>query len=60
MNLEEYLNKYIEAFGEGFPMYQLGRGRTDEEIGQLIADCIANKKDAYAMGFVTDDVDVQY
>ena len=38
MDLQKYLEKYVETFGEGFPMYQLGRGRTDAEIVKIIND----------------------
>jgi hypothetical protein len=60
MDLQKYLEKYVETFGEGFPMYQLGRGRTDAEIVKIINDCIESGKDAYAMGLVSDDLDLQY
>lgn len=58
--MDEYLQKYIKAFGEGFPMYQLGRGRTDDEIIEIIRDCLSEGKDAYQRGLVTDDLDIEY
>lgn len=60
MDVDEYLKKYLDAFGEGFPMYQLGRDRTDEEIIEIIKECIESGKDAYAMGLITDDEDILY
>lgn len=60
MELDEYLQKYIDAFGEGFPMYQLGRGRTDSETVEVIKSCLDAGKSAYGMGLVTDDEDIEY
>lgn len=60
MKVEEYLRQYRERFKEGFPMYQLGRGRTSEEIIAIIKDCLKQDKDVYAMGLVTDDEDIDY
>lgn len=60
MEIDEYLKKYIDAFGEGFPMYQLGRTRTESEIIGIIKKCLEEKKDAYELGLVTDDEDIEY
>lgn len=57
---DEYLFKYLETFGEGFPMYQLGRGATDEEIVRMIKRCLKAKKDVYALGILKDDEDIEY
>lgn len=58
--IDEYLQKYIDAFGEGFPMYQLGRTRSEDEIIGIIKRCIDSGKDAYELGLVTDDLDTDY
>ena len=58
--IDEYLQKYVDAFGEGFPMYQLGRTRTDEEIISIIEKCLSENKTAYDLGLVTDDEDTEY
>lgn len=58
--LDEKLNEYVERFGEGFPMYQLGRTRTDEEIISIIEQCLSDGKTAYDLGLVTDDEDTTY
>lgn len=58
--LEKYLRKYRETFGEGFPMYQLGRGRTEEEVIAVIMGCLDAGKDAYELGLVTDNEDIEY
>lgn len=58
--IDEYLQKYIEAFDEGFPMYQLGRSRTDDEIIEIIKRCLDTGQSAYDLGLVTDDEDIDY
>ena len=60
MGLDEYLKKYAETFDEGFPMYQLGRTRTEEEVITIIERCLSEKKTAYDLGLVTDDEDIEY
>lgn len=58
--MDELMDKYVELFGEGFPMFQLGRTRTDAEITDILNRCIAEKQDAYALGYVTDDLETFY
>jgi len=58
--MDELLQKYVDTFNEGFPMYQLGRTRTDEEIIGIIQRCLNEHKTAYDLGLVTDDEDVDY
>ena len=60
MKIDDYLRKYAETFGEGFPMYQLGRTRTDGENIEIIEKCLNEKKNAYDIGLVTDDLDIDY
>ena len=60
MPIDEWLQKYVDKFDEGFPMYQLGRSRTDAEIIEIIQRCLNEGKTAYDLGLVTDDVDVEY
>ena len=55
MTLDEYLQKYVDTFGEGFPMYQLGRTRTESEIINIIDGCLKAGKSAYELGLVADD-----
>lgn len=57
MDLNE---KYYEMFGEAFPMYQIGRTISDEQIAKIIQRCLDEKKDAYELGYCTDDLDVKY
>lgn len=58
--MDELLRDYAEEFGEGFPMYQIGRTRTDEETMAIIKRCLDSKKDAYELGYCTDELDVYY
>lgn len=58
--LEKYLKKYAKTFGEGFPTYQLARGRSPEEVIEIIKRCIDVKKDVYELGLVTLDEDTEY
>lgn len=60
MTLDDYLKKYFETFGEGFPTYQIARTRTDDEIIDIIKKCLDEKKDAYSMGYASDNVDMYY
>lgn len=59
MMLDNWLKKYAEKFDDGFPMIPLGWGRTEEEIIELIKNCISNNKNAYEMGLVKEE-DVEY
>ena len=58
--LDSILMKYTERFGEGFPTFQLFRGRSEEECSELVRLCLERGKDAYEMGLVTDDPDILY
>lgn len=58
--LMDKLMEYAKKFDEGFPMYQLGRGRTDDEIIEIVNECLEKGKDAYELGLCTDDDDVYY
>ena len=58
--IDEYLKKYAERFGDRFPMYQLGRTRSDAEIVSIIKRCLSENKSAYDLGLVDDDDEDQY
>lgn len=58
--LFEWMNKYFKAFGEGFPTYQIMRGRSDEEGIAIIKQCLEEKKDVYELGLATLDEDTYY
>ena len=53
--MEGYLDKYYDEFGEAFPMIPLMWGRTEEEVVQIIKKCLSEHKDAYELGYVTDN-----
>ena len=54
--MEEWFDKYFDEFGEGFPMYQLGRCKPPEEIIKIIKECLEKKQDVYELGYIKDDV----
>lgn len=58
--MDELLRQYAEEFGEGFPMYQIGRTRSDEETEAIIRECLQKKKDAYELGYCSDDMNIVY
>lgn len=51
---EELLREYSKIFGDGFPTIPLAWGRTDEELQEIIKECIDKKKDAYELGLVKE------
>ncbi|MEA4831579.1 MAG: hypothetical protein VB118_03060 [Oscillospiraceae bacterium] len=53
--MEKLLEQYVEMFGEGFPI-SIVRSKTDEEIKQILQDCINSKK-PYVMNYPDDDSD---
>lgn len=57
--LDNWLKKYAEKFDDGFPMIPIGWGRTEEEIIELIKNCISENKDVYEMGLVKEE-NVEY
>lgn len=58
--LDKLLGLYAETFDDGFPMYQLGRTRSTEEVIGIIKRCLDEQKDAYQLGLVTADSDIDY
>lgn len=56
----EYLEKYAKRFGEGFPTIPLAESRTEEEVIEIIRECLDKGKDVYELGYVEDDEDLQY
>lgn len=55
MDTYAYLLKYLERFGEGFPTYQLARGRSDEEVIGMIKECLNAGKSVYDLGYLDED-----
>ena len=58
--MDEMLAAYADRFGDGFPAYQIARGRPDEEVIKIIQECLDKGKDAYELGYVQDDDDILY
>ena len=58
--MDKYLRIYAERFGDGFPMIPLASGRTDEEIIEIIKECLEKGKDVYELEYVQDSVDLFY
>lgn len=57
--MEKLYDEYLRLFGEGFPMFQM-QSKTEEEIKAILKRCIKEKKDAYDLGYVSDDADIFY
>lgn len=58
--LDKWYGQYYEVFGDGFPSYQLARGRSDDEVIAIIKQCLEAKKDVYELGLATLDDDTEY
>ena len=48
------LDAYYDHFGECFPSIPLRWGRTDEEVIEMIDQCLAEDKDVYEMGILPE------
>lgn len=53
-------DKYLEKFGEAFPMIPMAWGRTQEEISDIIKECLEKNKTVYDLGYITDKEEVIY
>lgn len=58
--LDDLLFQYNLKFKEGFPTYQLFRGRTDQECIEMVQRCLDKGKTAYQLGLLSDSEDIQY
>jgi hypothetical protein len=58
--MDEKLKQYAEKFGEGFPMMPLAWGKTEKQVIELIDQCLSANKNAYELGLVQDDDDIEY
>lgn len=54
------MDEYFDRFGESFPTVPLMWGRTDEQVIELIDECLSKGKDVYELGYVDIDEDVKY
>ncbi len=57
--MDEWMDKYADAFDDGFPTIPLAWGRSDAEVIAIIKECIEKGKDVYALGYV-ENSDVIY
>lgn len=57
--MEKLYDEYLRLFGDGFPMFQM-QSKTEKEIKEILERCIKEKKDAYDLGYVSDDADIFY
>ena len=60
LGIEGLLKAYAKKFGDGFPTFQVARGKTESEVAEIINKCIELGKDAYELGYVENDPDGDY
>lgn len=58
--LETKLQEYEKMFGDSFPTYPLMLSRSEEEMIDLINECLDSRKDVYELGYLIDDPGVKY
>lgn len=58
--LDRLTLKYAETFEEGFPSFQVFRGRETQECIEIVQRCLRENKDAYELGYATLDEEVEY
>jgi len=56
---EKALKRYIEKFGEGFPMAYFASYSPDKVI-KIIDECIQDNKDVFENGYIDLKGDVEY
>lgn len=58
--LDGLMMEYKQKFNEGFPSFQVFRGRETQECIEIVQKCLREDKDAYELGYATLDEDVEY
>lgn len=58
--IDEMMIEYAKRFEDGFPSFQIMRTRSDDEIIIIIEDCLEKGKDAYELGYVSDNEEIEY
>ena len=53
--IDELMEKYLDMFGDSFPTMILARGKTDEEVAQMIQSCLDVRQDVYEIGYIEDE-----
>lgn len=57
--LEAKLKEYEELFGESFPTFNFTH-LSFKEMGKIIDHCLEEGKDAYELGYASEDEDMKY
>lgn len=60
LKIDALMIEYAKKFGDGFPSFQIARTISEEETIAIIQECLDKGKDAYELGFVTDNEDILY
>lgn len=55
--LQDLIDKYDDVFPDGFPTIPLARGRSKEEVAEIIDNCIKQGKDVYELGYLENDLE---
>ena len=58
--LDKKMIEYGKKFNDGFPMIPLGWGKSEDELIEIINECLKKGKDVYELGYVKDDMDLMY
>lgn len=58
--IDKMMIEYAKRFGDGFPSFQIMRTRSDDEIVVIIEDCLEKGKDAYELGYVSNNEEIEY
>lgn len=58
--LDALMMDYTKTFGEGFPSFQVFRGRETQECIDIVEKCLRERKDAYELGYTTDEEGIKY
>lgn len=57
--LYEYMDKYAEAFDDGFPLSMFAN-KSPKECVRIIKTCLKENKDVYDLGILKLDLDIMY
>jgi hypothetical protein len=58
--IDELMIEYAKRFKNGFPSYQIMSSHDEGETIDIIKECLEKNKDAYQLGYVTDNEDTVY
>ncbi len=58
--IDELMIEYAKRFKSGFPSFQIMSGHDESETIAIIRECLEKNKDAYQLGYVTDNEDIDY